>query len=114
MDGDDSLAEESDDHEERFVERTFNFVSEISIFVDYTVVSKYLLVIRDKDYKKNALLLQGVISMLKRITNQIKASWIFFQFEYLLIFQNLLNDGATNNSLMKGFNFNAPTTTRER
>jgi hypothetical protein len=43
MEDDDSLAEESDDdEEERFVERQFNFISEISIFVDYDIVSKYL------------------------------------------------------------------------
>jgi hypothetical protein len=70
MEDDDSLNEESDDeHEEKFVERQFNFISEISIFVDYSVISKYLMIVRDKDYKKNPLLLQGVLSMLKRITN---------------------------------------------
>jgi hypothetical protein len=70
MDDDDSLAEESDDDvEEKFVERQFNFVSEISIFVDYSIVSKYLMVIKNKDYKKNPILLQGIISMIKRITN---------------------------------------------
>jgi|LauGreDrversion4_2_1035121.scaffolds.fasta_scaffold106055_2 hypothetical protein len=67
MDGDDSMEEESE--EEEFVERQFNFVSEISIFVDYAVISRYLYLIKDKDYKHNALLLQGVISMFKRITN---------------------------------------------
>ena len=52
MDDDDSLAEDlDDDHEERFVERQFNFVSEISIFVDYSVITKYLFIIRDQDYK---------------------------------------------------------------
>lgn len=65
MDDDDSMNEESD--EETFVQRQFNFVSEISIFVDYAVISKYLEVIRKKDYKKNPLLLQGVTSMFKRI-----------------------------------------------
>ena len=70
MDDDDSLAEESDDDvEEKFVERQFNFVSEISIFVDYSIVSKYLMVIKNKDYKKNPIILQGIISMIKRITN---------------------------------------------
>lgn len=70
MDDDDSLAEESDDDvEEKFVERQFNFVSEISIFVDYSIVSKYLMVIKNKDYKKNPILLQGIISMIKRIAN---------------------------------------------
>ena len=54
LEDDDSLAEESDDEGgEQFVERQFNFVSEISIFVDYTVISKYMLILRDKDYKKN-------------------------------------------------------------
>jgi hypothetical protein len=86
MEDDDSLAEDDDDVEEKFVERQFNFVSEISIFVDYQVISKYLMIVKDKDYKKNPMLLQGVNSMIKRITNQIKATWIFFQFEYLLIF----------------------------
>jgi hypothetical protein len=34
------MDEESE--EEEFVERQFNFVSEISIFVDYAVISRYL------------------------------------------------------------------------
>jgi hypothetical protein len=55
--GESSAEESDDDHEEKFVERQFNFVSEISIFVDYAVISKYLLVIKDKDYNKNALIL---------------------------------------------------------
>jgi len=115
MDDDDSLAEESDDdHEEKFVERSFNFVSEISIFVDYAIISKYLYIIRDKDYMKNPLLLQAVLTLFKRIMNQIKAGWIFFQFEYLLIFEKVLNDGHVNNHLMRGINLNAPLTTRER
>lgn len=68
MDDDDSLAEESDDdREEKFVERQFNFVSEISIFVDYSIITKHLYVIRDKDYNKHPLLLQAVISLFKRI-----------------------------------------------
>jgi hypothetical protein len=58
MEDDDSLAEESDDDlEEKFVERQFNFVSEISIFVDYTIISKYLMIVKNKDYKKNPVLL---------------------------------------------------------
>lgn len=52
MEDDDSLAEESDDDvEEKFVERQFNFVSEISIFVDYAIISKYLMVVKNRDYK---------------------------------------------------------------
>lgn len=110
-----SIEDESDDEGgEKYVERQFNFVSEISIFVDYSVISKYLYVVKDKDYNKNPMLLKGVVSLFKRITNQVKAAWIFFQFEYMLIFQQILNEGHTNNPLMKNFTFNAPVTTRER
>lgn len=110
-----SIDEESDDEtSEKFVERQFNFVSEISIFVDYTVISRYLQIIRDKDYRKNPLLLQAVIALFKRIMNQVRATWIFFQFEYMLVFQQVLNEGSVNNSLMKGINLNGPATTRVR
>jgi cell division ATPase FtsA len=46
--------------------------------------------------------------------NQVRATWIFFQFEYLLIFQQVINDGQVNNHLMKGINLTGPMTTRER
>ena len=52
--------------------------------------------------------------MFKKILTQIKASWIFFQLEYLIIFQSVLNEGQTNNPLMKGINLNGPLTMRER
>lgn len=55
-----------------------------------------------------------MISLFKRITSQIKAPWIFFQFEYLLVFEKVLTEGLSNNHLMKGINLNAPLTTRER
>jgi hypothetical protein len=48
---------EDDDAEEVNVERNFIFVSEISTFVDYNVVSKYMLLLKDKDYEKNHELL---------------------------------------------------------
>lgn len=103
-----------DETSEKFVERQFNFVSEISVFVDYAIVSKYLQIVKEQHYKKNPLLLQGVVSMFKRIMHQVRATWIFFQFEYLLVFQQVMNEGVVNNSLMKGINLSGPVTQRER
>jgi len=53
----------------KFVERKFNFKAEISLLIDYTIISKYMIVLRDKDYKKNPLLLQAVNTWFKRIVN---------------------------------------------
>jgi hypothetical protein len=42
---------EDEDREEVNVERGFNFLSEISILIDYNVISQYMLILRDKDYE---------------------------------------------------------------
>lgn len=101
MDDDLSLDEESE-QEEKFVEKGFNFVSEISILVDYTVISQYMSIVKNKEYKKSPGLLNKVKILFNRILHQIKAAWIFFQFEYMLIIQDFINKGVVNNSLMKG------------
>lgn len=64
-----SFEDSDDETSEKFIERQFNFVSEISVFVDYAIISKYLQIVKDKDYNKNPLLLQGVIALFKRIMN---------------------------------------------
>lgn len=57
----DNLSVDSDDEDEhKLVERKFNFLAEISSLIDYDIISKYLLVIRDKDYKKNPQLLPAI------------------------------------------------------
>lgn len=53
---DDEMDEESD--EEENVERSFNFVSELSVLVDYDVIDKYLYVVRNvHQYTNKPLLL---------------------------------------------------------
>lgn len=51
----------------KFVEREFNLLGELSVLVDYDVVSKYLTVLVDEDYKKKPELLEYVSRMYKRI-----------------------------------------------
>lgn len=95
-------SEMEDDEVEKHVERQFNFVGEISVLVDYAVISKYALILTDKEHSKKTTLIQAVSTFFKRVVNQIKASWIFFQLEYMAIFQNVLNEGHSNNPLMIG------------
>jgi hypothetical protein len=55
----DNNSEDSDDEDEmRHVERNFNFVAELVILIDYTVVTKYCMILKDKDYMKHPALLQ--------------------------------------------------------
>jgi hypothetical protein len=53
----DSEEDDESDTEEKYQERQFNFIGEISTLVDYNVVSKYMNILRDKDYQENPLLL---------------------------------------------------------
>ena len=45
--------EEDDDDEEHFVEKDFNFVSEVSGLADYDIVTKYCALLEYKDFVKN-------------------------------------------------------------
>lgn len=52
----DDLSDEEDDYDEsgpKYVERNFNFKAEISILVDYQIITRYMNILRDKDYVKN-------------------------------------------------------------
>ena len=64
----------------RIDERQFNFVGELSVLVDYEVISKYIYILKhEEQYKKNPFLIQACSSFFKRIINQTKQTWIFFQ-----------------------------------
>ncbi|CDW80133.1 UNKNOWN [Stylonychia lemnae] len=114
----DNLSDEEDSDEDdgqsRYVERKLNFAAEISLLVDYDTLSKYVMVLRDKDYQKNPQLLQAITSWFKRIVHQLKATWIFFQLEYLICFEQVLSEGQINNNLMKGFGVDRPVTTKDK
>jgi hypothetical protein len=68
---------EGDDEEN--VERTFNFVSELSRLVDYEVIEKYAYLLKNEAiFKNKPLLLRACTSFFKRIISQTKQTWIFF------------------------------------
>jgi hypothetical protein len=70
---------EEDLEDEENVERTFNFVSELSVLVDYEVIQKYISVLKMKDsYEKKPLLIKAVTTFFRRIISQTKQTWIFF------------------------------------
>mmetsp|Transcript_4815 Transcript_4815/g.7249 ORF Transcript_4815/g.7249 Transcript_4815/m.7249 type:complete len:150 (+) Transcript_4815:406-855(+) len=76
---DNEFGEEFSDDEEN-VERKFNFVSEISVLVDYNVITKYISVLKDYDHlKRNPQLVKACAHFFKRVVNQTKQTWIFFQ-----------------------------------
>lgn len=75
---DDEFAEE-DLEEEENVERKFNFLADLAVLLEYFVIEKYLIVIRDKDhYDRNPFLLKACSAFFKRIVHQVKQVWIFF------------------------------------
>jgi hypothetical protein len=68
--------EEADSYEQK--ERNFNYVSEISILVDYNVISRYMSVLRLREYSKHKFLLPAIVNFMKRVVYMIKAPWIFY------------------------------------
>jgi len=103
LDFSDGGYEDDDLTDEENVERTFNFVSELSVLVDYDVISKYAFILKHESiYSKKPLLIKACSSFFKRIISQTKQSWIFFQVETLSIFNDFLQKDISNNSLMRG------------
>ena len=59
--------EEESDNEEN-VERTFNFVAELSRLVDYDVIERYVYILKNTNiYQKQPILLKALTSFFKRI-----------------------------------------------
>jgi hypothetical protein len=78
------MMEESD--EEREVQRQFEFVSEIAILVDYTVVHNYVLLFTQPSHKENPDVYLVAAQFFKRLVFQVKQVWIFFQVDFLAAF----------------------------
>lgn len=81
---DEEMEEESD--VEREVERQFDFVPEIAILVDYNVIKSYVNIINHKELNKNPDLIIMITHFFKRIVQQLKQVWIFYQFDFLNAF----------------------------
>ena len=109
------MDEDLESEEEANVERQFNFLSELSTLVDYNVIEKYLYVIKnDSQSKKNPFLLQACTVFFRRIINQTKQTWIFFQIQTLSIFNKFIQSDTPNNQLMRGINEKTAYTQSER
>lgn len=94
--------DEESDREEN-VERQLNFSAEISLLINYDVVSRYMSVVDlNCNLSKKADLVQMTASFFRRIVFQLKQTWIFYQMNYMNYFNNFLQQGVCNNSLMKG------------
>lgn len=86
--------EDSDleDNLPEFRERIVNFASELAYLADYRVLDILLNMIRiDKLEKNDQKLNNSITGFIKKIVNVLKADWLFFQVDYLLIFQDILN-----------------------
>ena len=83
---------ESNEDSFQYQERIVNFASELAYMADYQVVSVLLNMIRaDKLETNNQKINNAVASFMKKIVTVLKADWLFFQIDFLLIFQDILN-----------------------
>jgi len=94
----DYMSEEEPQSEVVYKERQLNFDIEFSLLVDPSVISKYCFVLRNYKENSHSVNLQ-VTEFLKRILKECQAEWVFFQLEYLNIFNNILNDRTIDSSL---------------
>ena len=99
--GDGSENEESQE-EEHVVERTFNFIGELTVLVDYDVIQKYVFAILHPILSKDCDMLIMTSSFFKRVFFQFKQPWVFFQVEFLAAFESFLTRNKSNNVLMNG------------
>lgn len=91
-DDDEEESEEEDiENLPLFQERKFNFMSEFAMIADYGVLTKMLNIIKDDLLLKNEKQLNlSVYKYLKKIMDLMKADWMFFQIDYLNIFQGII------------------------
>ena len=83
------MDEESE--EEENVERCLNFNVEISMLINYDVISRYMAVVDHRStLSKQADLLQMTASFFRRIVFQLKQTWIFFQMDFMNYFNEFL------------------------
>ena len=95
------MDEESD--QEVNVERQLNFNAEISMLINYDVISRYMSVVDQRNQlSKQADLVQMTASFFRRVHFQLKQTWIFFQMDYMNCFNDFLQKNQCTNSLMKG------------
>jgi len=83
-------------------EKLFSFLNELADLVNYNVISNYCLLLKDFDVFREKSLISFITSFFSRIVGQLKAEWVFFQVDYLNIFNMLL----TNTEITTNIKFN--------
>ena len=90
---DDELAMSGSDEEDNQVEkveRKFNYAAEISIFADYSVLSKYFYAMKDGLLHKHTRFSTYYETFFTKIIHSIKGEWLFYQADYLSIMSEFL------------------------
>lgn len=69
-----------------------NFASQLACIASYRVLDVLLNMIRvDRLEKNDQKVNNAITSFIKKVVNILRADWLFFQIDYLLIFQDILN-----------------------
>lgn len=101
--GDESDEPLADEEATEHVERRFNFVSELAYLVDYAVLDKYVMLLRNPShFERRPLLAKAVTAFFKRILHQAKQAWIFYQLGTIAAINEYLQRDKCNNRLMAG------------
>jgi timeless len=90
------------DSDIQYQERQLNFVIELSLLIDHDVISKYCYML--KRFRYNSLEMNEYIArFFLKILQDCQAEWIFYQLEYLAVFEEVVNDKyVKNNPKTKG------------
>lgn len=86
------------DSDVQYQERQLNFVIELSLLIDHDVISKYCFLL--KRYRFNtAEINESIAKFFQKIFQDCQAEWIFYQLEYLAVFDQIVNDKYAKTNL---------------
>lgn len=92
---------EPEDEGFTYLERDLDVKVEMNNLLDYSVISKIFCLLHSNNnssitIKLNELkrdnILKFIVKIFERITNNLKSDWIFYQYEYLYIINQFMND----------------------
>jgi len=99
FDNDVEEGNEEDEYEETpqdsmiYKQRKFNYLSELAIFAEYETIRKMLHLVRGEQMMFNDKALnEAVFGFFRRIVHDLNAEWIFFQMDYLHIFNQIVSN----------------------
>jgi len=97
----------SEDDKDQYIERDLSVNEETkTIIVDYAVISKIMILLKKDKFLENSnnsksnYIYRIITKLFERIVNKIDSGWIFYQLEYLNIFNFLLNNKDFDTNLV--------------